>query len=316
MASAVLRGAEPRHTRAASPVIAACSEVEAVKQYAVVLVGLIWVVGSTGRSSAQDTLTFSLDEVSEGVADTHGKAQRVTIEASLDGLQWGMTKPALLALLKQRIRVDFEKQIKAERDIVRQDALYQEAQQRYLSIRSGFVAFDGRKTGWDVSPLVDEFRHGSGESLLVVDDEQAREHYFFINGRLWKWYRELKPGAWDGAGADYDRMAARLRSAFGAAKPQQQRRNEAGTPLTGAVFEDERSSVTLLKRGAETCLVYEERATLAHLAMLREKALPRGPKQNGALDMILMTPSQREAWRQQQDNAERRAQNTRQAQAE
>ena len=135
-----------------------------MKQFAVVLVGLILVVGSSGKSSAQDTLTFSLDEVSEGVVDAHGKGPRVTIEASLDGLQWGMTKTALLALLKQRIRADFEKQIKAERDIVRQDALYQEAQQRYLSIRSGFITFDGRKTGWDVSPLVDEFRHCSGES--------------------------------------------------------------------------------------------------------------------------------------------------------
>ena len=277
-----------------------------MKQFAVVLVGLILVVGSSGKSSAQDTLTFSLDEVSEGVVDAHGKGSRVTIEASLDGLQWGMTKTALLALLKQRIRADFEKQIKAERDIVRQDALYQEAQQRYLSIRSGFIVFDGRKTGWDVSPLVDEFRHGSGESLLVMDDEQAREHYFFINGRLWKWYRELKPGAWDGAGADYDQMATRLRSDFGAAKPQQERRNEAGAPLAGAVFGDERSRVTLLKRGAETCLIYEERATLAQLAMLRAKALPRGPKQNGALDMVLMTPSQREAWRQQQEDADRK----------
>jgi hypothetical protein len=294
-----------------------------VKQFAVVLGGLALVVGSAGRSSAQDMLTFSLDEVSEGVADSHGQGAaadesgRVTIEASLEGLSWGMSKSALLAVLKQRIRVDFEQRVKKERDIVRQDALYQAAKQRYLSIRAGFIEFDGRKTGWDVSPMVDEFRHGSAESLLVVDDEQAREHYFFIHNRLWKWYRELKPGAWDGAGADYDRMATRLRRDFGAGKPQQQRHNEAGARLAGVVFEDQRSRATLLKRGAETCLVYEERAALERLAMLRANALPRGPKQNGALDMIMMTPDQREAWRlQQEQEAERKAQSKRQAQAE
>jgi hypothetical protein len=280
-----------------------------VKQSAVVALGVVLALGSAARSSAQDTLTFSLDEVSSGVADDgHADADpaadgRVSIEESLGGLKWGMNQNALFALLKHRIRIDFEKQIKAERDIVRQDALYQEAKQRYSSARENVIDFDGRKTGWDVSPLVDEFRHGSDESLLVTDGEPAREHYFFIQGRLWKWYRELKPAAWDGAAADYARLAARLRSDFGAGKPQKVRLDEGGAPLTGVVFEDDRTRVTLMKRGSELCLVYEHRATLDHLDTLRARALPRGPKQNGALNMIMMTPAQRETWRQQQDHA-------------
>ncbi len=284
-----------------------------MKQLAVIALGLVLVLGSAARSSAQDTLTFTLEEVSGGVSDAHAKNDRVTIEASLEGLRWGMSKAAVLALLKQRIRADFDEQVKRERDIVRQDVLYQAAKQRYDRVREGFIAFDGRKTGWDVSQLADEFRHGSGEALLVADGEQGREHYFFINGRLWKWYRELKPAAWDGDGASYARMAARLPAEFGAAQPQKSRTSEDGTPLQGTLFEDEQTRVTLLKRGAETCLVYEERATLDQLATLREKALPRGPKQNAALNMVVLTPEQRETWRQQQDQAaERRAARARQ----
>lgn len=282
---------------------------------------LVWVgcclaLGLVGapRSYAEETLTFSLDEVSEGAAEESGgesgdERQPASIAASLDGLSWGMSKEGVFKLLKRRIRADFEKQVKAERDIVRQDALYQEAKQRYLRMREGFVKFDGKKTGWDVSPLVEEFRHGSNESLLVVESESAREHYFFINERLYKWYRELKPAAFDGAAADYGRLAERLRKDFGKGKPQVARRNEGGEPLTGVAFKDEQTSVTLLKRGAETCLVYEELATLDRLAVLREHAHPRGPKANGALDMVLMTAAQREAWREQQDReGARRAQ--------
>jgi hypothetical protein len=84
------------------------------------------------------------------------------------------------------------------------------------------------------------------------------------------------------------------------------RRNEGGEPLTGLAFKDEHTSVTLLKRGAETCLVYEELETLERLAMLRERAHPRGPKQNGALDLVLMSAAQREAWREEQDRAGQR----------
>lgn len=275
--------------------------------------GLVLFLGSATRASAQDTLTFTLDEVSGDVAESHAKDDRATIETSLDGLRWGMSKAALLALFKQRIRADFDKQVKAERDIVRQDALYQEAKQRYERVREGFVSFDGRKTGWDVSPLATEFRHGSGEVLLVVNDTHAREHYFFINGRLWKWYRELKPSAWDGAGASYAQMEARLRDDLGAGKPQKSRLADSGEPWEGTAFEDKQTRVTLFKRGAETCLVYEERATLDQLAVLRERALPRGPKDNGALNMVLMTPEQRETWRQQQEHAaERKAARARQ----
>ena len=154
-----------------------------------------------------------------------------------------------------------------------------------------------------------EFRHGSNEVLLVANEEQAREHYFFINGRLWKWYRELKPTAWDGAAVSYGKMASRLDDEFGAGQPQASRLAESGEPLQGTVFEDEHTRVTLLKRGAETCLVYEERATLDQLATLRANALPRGPKQNGALNMVVMTPAQRETWRQQQDHAAERKAN-------
>jgi hypothetical protein len=249
-------------------------------------------------------MLFSIDEVKDGsgkAADkaSSGHARSDAIAKSLDGLSWGMSKEALLALLKHRIRLEFEQRVKRERDIVRQDALYQEAKESYQRILTGFVAFDGKKTGWDVSPMADEFRHGSGESLLVVEGAQAREHYFFFNGRLWKWYRELKPNAFEGAAADYDKLSAKLRSEFGAAQPQRDRHREGGDAYTGLTFKDEHTRATLLQRGGESCLVFEDLATLDQLATLRQRALPRGPKQNNALDKVLMTAAEREAWRDQ-----------------
>jgi len=193
------------------------------------------------------------------------------------------------------VRAEYGPRIKAEHDVVRQDALYREANEAFRRIKDGFVSFDGHKTGWDASSIAEEFRHGTDETMLVVDDARARDLYFFIHGRLWKWYRELKSSP---ARGSFDDVAELLQDQFGKTREQATPRSQGGPAYRSLTWSDDKTRVTALFRGAETCLVFEDGRTLEHLAMLREHALPRADEaRSGVLDSVIMSANEREAWR-------------------
>jgi hypothetical protein len=270
--------------------------VEILGQFALAGVALLW---ATPTVRAQESLQFTLDEVEAANAPAAQAAPAAPkgepIAHALGELRWGMHREDVLALIKKRIRADYTERVKAEHDIVRQDALYAEANEVFRRVKDGFVVFNGRKTGWDASPIAEEFAHGTNESMLVVDDPNARDLYFFFNDRLWKWYRELKPAAF--GGASWDNVSSVLSEQFGAAHERAEPRSENGTPYRMLSWSDDSTRVTALSRGSETCLVFEQRATLDHLAELREHAMPRSNQAHPVLDGVIMTTAEREAWR-------------------
>jgi hypothetical protein len=267
-------------------------------------------IAAAPHVQADKGFEFSLDEVeaANGPKDKPEKgkpekgkakaAKTAPIAEALGELRWGMSKGELLGVLKKRIRTDYTARIKAQPDIVLQDALYSEANETFRRLKDGYVEFDGRKTGWDASAIAEEFTHGSNESMLVVDDPSARDLYFFFHGRLWKWYRELKPAAF--GGANFDGIAELLQDQFGKARERAEPRSEHGAAYRMLTWSDAKTRVSALWRGAETCLVFEDNETLERLAMLREHAQPRGGKRGAVLQGVIMTTAQREAWRERQ----------------
>ena len=263
----------------------------------VVLV-LSLIVAVSSRVAAQEGLEITLDEVDAADTPPPPRKEHVAVGSNkqaiakaLGALQWGMSKADLIKLLKAQVRAEFEQRIKVERDIMRQDALYQEAQERVRRVSENFVAFDGQKTGWDVSPIGSEFTHGNRESMLVVAGKGSRDMYFFMQGKLWKWIRELSPetGAEDALDA--------MRERFGAGKPQRERRNEANATYPGTTWSDGTTQVTALLRGSDACLIFEEVHTLEQLAVLRHHVQPKAANTRAAsaVDSILLSDAERDA---------------------
>jgi hypothetical protein len=276
-----------------------------MQQNAVVLVVLSLVVslGAARHASAQESLSFTLDEVDDAESAKSAKPSKpgkpaappavdttAAIAEALGGLRWGMSKDDLLKLLKKRIQAEFERRIKVERDVMRQDALYQEAKDRARRIHESFVTFNGQKSGWDVSPVANEFTHGNDEAMLVVANGRSRELYFFMHARLWKWYRELAPDAPELAGAE-DALAT-FKARFGRGKPQHDRVDETKQAYPGATWSDESTRVTALERGSDICLIFEDLRIVPQLVVLRHNAQPKTEKARAALavESVLLGP--------------------------
>lgn len=255
--------------------------------FAMSLVGL-----ACARAAAQDGMVFSLSDV-DSAAQPRVQELAVdpkqAIKQSLGALQWGMSKADLVKLLRAQIRADFDARIKVERDIMRQDAIYQESKERAQRLGENFVVFEGAKSGWDVSPIASEFTRDNREAMLIVTGKGTRDMYFFIQGKLWKWYREL-----DSQALDPSSSAAGLKRRFGAGKPQRERRDDSNEPYPGTTWSDEATRVTALQRGAETCLIYEDLRTLENLEKLRFHTQAAAKKSSETvIDLIMLTDAER-----------------------
>jgi hypothetical protein len=255
--------------------------------FSVALVGL-----ACSRAAAQDGMVFTLSDVDSA---TQAPVQELAVDPklaitqALGTLHWGMSKADLIKLLKGQIRAEFDQRIKVERDIMRQDAIYQEFKERAQRLGENFVAFEGAKTGWDVSPIAAEFSRDNREGMLVVTGKGTRDMYFFIQGKLWKWYREIDREAGEAASS-----AEALKRRFGAGKAQKSRRDEANAPFPGTTWSDGSTRVTSLRRGAETCLIFEDLGTIENLEKLRFHAQGGAAKSSEkVIDLIMMTDAER-----------------------
>lgn len=111
--------------------------------------------------------------------------------------KFGMTKKDVLAVLRKDLRAEYKEKIKKTTDIYEQDKLRRERKRKLRKIADTYVVFEGKKTGWDVSIIDDQFAHKTDESMLVhweYDEKTGknqRRFFFFHHGRLYKMFIAL-----------------------------------------------------------------------------------------------------------------------------
>lgn len=111
------------------------------------------------------------------------------------GFKFGMTKDEVLAVLQKQINERFEEKIKATTDVSMQDRLRKDKKAELARTASTYVEFNGKKTGWDVSIVENEFAHSTNESMMERwendNGKNQRRFFFFYNQRLWKMFISL-----------------------------------------------------------------------------------------------------------------------------
>jgi len=111
------------------------------------------------------------------------------------GFKFGMTKDEVIAQLAKAIDEKYDQQLKQTTDVAQQDKLRKMKKDEVGQIKASYIEFNGKKTGWDVSIVENEFAHNTGESMLERWEKQGnsnqRRFFFFYEGKLWKMFVSL-----------------------------------------------------------------------------------------------------------------------------
>lgn len=203
-------------------------------------------------------------------ASSPAQDEESAIGASLEGLRWGMSPREVTEFFENRIRERFRQQQRDARDAITEDRLRSQQASEVRRLREGYTRFEGQRSGWDVSFLQGEFTHRNRESMLAHhDDEGHQNYYFFIRGRLYKWFRAINDDSI--ARVPFDRFAMALSHRFGEGAPYtapyrgggQRRWMEWQDGTTRLRMVDQRRFYGIY------CMVWDELATVGRLDQLR-----------------------------------------------
>ena len=114
--------------------------------------------------------------------------------------KFGMSKEEVIGVLSKDLDAKYHEKIEATTDTYAQDQLRKEKKKELARLASNWVVFNGKRSGWDVSLVEDEFAHGTGEAMLVQwenqDGKNQRRFFFFADGKLYKMFISLDTSAW------------------------------------------------------------------------------------------------------------------------
>ncbi len=221
--------------------------------------------------------------------------QSAAVSSAMGDLQWGATRADLITAMEAKIEERYRPKITKARDAIEEDRFRSDLTNEIRRTRDSQVCFTGRRTGWDVSFLRDEFTHNNQECMIVVNDETSQNFYFFIQNRLWKWYKAFNASVF--AGRTFEEFAATLQAPerFGTA------RENSGELVTGAGerrWLEWQDANTRLRAIDQTrfygfyCLVFEEKQTVASLASLRRNVGQNRNQGHAIVDQVTATPTE------------------------
>lgn len=202
--------------------------------------------------------------MSEGIANALGE------------VQWGWSRNELYSHFEKDIKAKYREKMAKARDAMTQDNIRAQMTNELGRIRRSFTRFDGQTSGWDVSFLRDEFTHNNGESMLVVRDGNSQNFYFFINDKLWKWYKAFDSSVFDGA--DFDAFSRALTGRFGKGLSREGKLTERGDDKQWLEWQDQSTRLRAIDENrfyGFYCLVFEDKATLKNLDRLRTNRAER-----------------------------------------
>ncbi|MCC7536832.1 MAG: hypothetical protein IT379_11490 [Deltaproteobacteria bacterium] len=205
----------------------------------------------------------------------------------LGELRWGMNKQQVTEHFLKKTRERFRPELAKARGAVEEDRTRRRMDAELAKVRRGYTEFrEGVTTGWEASFLRDEFTAGNEEGMLAVTDENSQNFYFFIQGRLWKWYKAFDARVF--AGMNFDQFAQTVQGRFGEGRRQTGELVAGRGRTSWLEWQDDTSRLRAIDQTrfyGFYCLVFEERATLARLEQLRPNRPTRrtGPS---VVDMV------------------------------
>lgn len=210
------------------------------------------------------------------------------VTGALGRLVWGMEPREVYAHFRRKLEAKYNAQIREAPGAMEEDALRRAKNDAIRELRESYVRFRGERSGWDVSFLRDEFTHQNRESMLVIRDDNSQNFYFFIRGRLWKWYKAFDAAVFEGR--SFAEFSEAIQGRFGRA--QSHRGGERGRQVRWLEWEDPSTRLRAIDRTrfyGFYCLVFEEKDTLGRLSELRTSTSRSDTPERLVVDSVIQS---------------------------
>lgn len=145
--------------------------------------------------------------------------QKKAREELLGPFKWGMSKDEVIKALSKQLDERYAEQIAETSDVYKQDKLRKEKAKEIKRVKKSWVAFEGKKTGWDVSIIDEQFAHGTDEAMLEYWENQGgrnqRRFFFFQDGALYKMFLQIDTTQFESEQANFEYFAGLMGARFG-----------------------------------------------------------------------------------------------------
>jgi hypothetical protein len=121
-------------------------------------------------------------------------ANQGAVQELMAPYKWGLTLDQVLATLEKQIGARYTEELTKLNDVYRRQQIQKDIKSEVAVVKRSYTAFDGQKTGWDVSIIEGEFAHKTDESMAMYHEQDAaakkdqRRFFFFHDGKLWKMF--------------------------------------------------------------------------------------------------------------------------------
>lgn len=198
--------------------------------------------------------------------------------------KFGMSKDDILSILAKQIDETYAEQIKATSDVYTQDKLRREKGEELDRVRKSYQAFEGKKTGWDVSLIEDQFMHNTGESMLVLWENQGgknqRRFFFFWEGKLYKMFLSLDTSLLPEDKRNFESIRSVMTSLYGPGAIEPGRITWDTSGFTA-------QAIDRLREYDALCLVIWDKKQGQQLASLRKERAPAQKEMSGVVKSVL-----------------------------
>jgi hypothetical protein len=213
-------------------------------------------------------------------------AAKKKLALNMQSYKFGMTKEEVIANLTKSINERYEEKIKATTDMMTQDRLRKDRKAEITRIERTYLAFNGKKGGWDVSIVEEEFAHNTGESMLEKwekeDGKNNRRFFFFHEGKLYKMFIQLDVSILPEDKRNFATFKGVMTSSYGAGAVEADR-------ITWKTPEFEVRAIDKLKAYGAVALVIEEPRVKRDLVAIREAKAPPKKETNPIIKAIVET---------------------------
>jgi len=194
---------------------------------------LALALGAGGLVTAASVAEDGVAEAGKAKKKSKKKAKKAPVKAAkltaeqkkarlelLGSFKFGMTKDEVIAALSKQLDERYAELIKETEDVHKQDQLRKDKGKEIKRVKRSWVAFDGQKSGWDVSIIDEHFKHGTDEAMLEYWENQngknQRRFFFFQDGALYKMFIQIDTTQFEADQATFDFFSGVMKSKFGA----------------------------------------------------------------------------------------------------